>query len=43
MIKGPVLETKTKAVVLFGHRAAVYLEGYNGYFNLDEIKVVAEQ
>lgn len=43
IIKGPVLETKTKAVVLFGHRAAVYLEGYNGYFNLDELKVVAEQ
>jgi malonyl CoA-acyl carrier protein transacylase len=24
-------------MVLFGHRAAVYLQGYNGYFDLDEI------
>jgi malonyl CoA-acyl carrier protein transacylase len=31
------LETRTKAVVLFGHRAAIYLKGYNGYFDLDEI------
>ncbi len=30
------LETKTEAVVLFGHRAAVYMKGYNGYFDLDE-------
>ncbi|MBJ6763842.1 ACP S-malonyltransferase [Myxococcaceae bacterium JPH2] len=42
VIKGPVLETKTKAVVLFGHRAAVYLQDYNGYFALDELTVVAE-
>jgi malonyl CoA-acyl carrier protein transacylase len=31
------LETRTPAVVLFGHRAAVYMKGYNGYFALDEI------
>lgn len=31
------LETRTEAVVLFGHRAAVYMKGYNGYFDLDEI------
>lgn len=31
------LTTKTKALVLFGHRAAVYMEGYNGYFSLDEL------
>jgi hypothetical protein len=31
------LETRTQAVVLFGHRAAVYMTGYNGYFDLDEI------
>jgi malonyl CoA-acyl carrier protein transacylase len=31
------LETRTEAVVLFGHRAAVYVKGYNGYFDLDEI------
>jgi malonyl CoA-acyl carrier protein transacylase len=31
------LETRTAAVVLFGHRPAVYMKGYNGYFDLDEI------
>jgi malonyl CoA-acyl carrier protein transacylase len=31
------LQTKTEAVVLFGHRAAVYVKGYHGYFDLDEI------
>jgi malonyl CoA-acyl carrier protein transacylase len=31
------LETRTQAVVLFGHRAAVYMKGYNGYFDLDEL------
>jgi malonyl CoA-acyl carrier protein transacylase len=33
---GP-LETRTEATVLFGHRAAVYMKGYNGYFDLDEL------
>lgn len=31
------LKTRTKAMLLFGHRAAVYVENYNGYFALDEI------
>jgi hypothetical protein len=31
------LQTRTQAVVLFGHRAAIYMKGYNGYFDLDEI------
>ena len=31
------LTTRTSAIELFGHRAAVYMEGYNGYFDLDEI------
>jgi malonyl CoA-acyl carrier protein transacylase len=31
------LETRSAAVVLFGHRAAVYMKGYNGYFDLDEL------
>jgi malonyl CoA-acyl carrier protein transacylase len=31
------LETRTEAVVLFGHRAAVYMKGYNGYFDSDEL------
>jgi len=32
-----ILQTKSKAVILFGHRAAIYLQGYNGYFALDEV------
>jgi malonyl CoA-acyl carrier protein transacylase len=35
---GAQLETRTEAVVLFGHRAAVYMKGYNGYFDLDEVR-----
>jgi len=31
------LETRTEAIVLFGHRAAVYMKEYNGYFDIDEI------
>ena len=31
------LATRTPAVVLFQHRAAVYLDGYNGYFDLEEL------
>lgn len=31
------LETGTEAMVLFGHRAAVYMKGYNGYFDLDTL------
>ncbi|QQP96973.1 ACP S-malonyltransferase [Lysobacter enzymogenes] len=34
----PDLETRTEAVVLFGHRAAVYMKGYNGYFDLEELE-----
>ena len=33
------LATRTPAMVLFGHRAAVYMEGFNGYFDLDELSV----
>lgn len=32
------LETRTEAIVLFGHRAAVYMKDYNGYFDLNEIQ-----
>jgi malonyl CoA-acyl carrier protein transacylase len=35
-----LLETRTEAVVLFGHRAAVYIKDYNGYFDLDELEPV---
>ena len=31
------LTTRTSATLLFGHRAAVYMEGFNGYFDLDEL------
>lgn len=34
------LETRTAALVLFGHRAAVYMKNYNGYFDLDEVTPV---
>ena len=33
------LITRTPAMVLFGHRAAIYMEEYKGYFDLDEIRV----
>jgi malonyl CoA-acyl carrier protein transacylase len=42
VVKGPILTTKSTALVLFGHRAAVYLDGYNGYFDLDEVTVVGD-
>lgn len=31
------VQTRSEAVVLFGHRAAVYMKGFNGYFDLDEL------
>jgi malonyl CoA-acyl carrier protein transacylase len=31
------LETRTEAIVLLGYRCAVYMKGYNGYFDLDEV------
>jgi len=34
------LETRTEALVLFGHRAAVYMKDYNGYFDLNELKAI---
>ncbi len=40
IIEDDELETRTEAVVLFRHRAAVYMKGYNGYFDLDEITFV---
>lgn len=39
-LETPELETRTEAMVLFGHRAAVYMAGYNGYFDLDELQPV---
>ena len=37
------LTTCTPAVILFRHRAAVYMQDYNGYFALDEISSPAER
>jgi malonyl CoA-acyl carrier protein transacylase len=34
------IATRTPAMVLFGHRAAVYLQGYNGYFALEDLRPV---
>ena len=34
------LITRTEAVLLFKHRLAVYLENYNGYFDLEETRPV---
>lgn len=38
IVTGAVLATRTEAVVLFQHRPAVYLDGYQGYFDLDELQ-----
>lgn len=37
LIDDAALETRTEALLLFGHRPAVYVKGYNGYFDIDEI------
>ena len=35
-----IFKTRTKAKLLFGHRAAIYLEDYNGYFSLEDVKPI---
>ncbi|WP_459470479.1 ACP S-malonyltransferase [Staphylococcus cohnii] len=30
-------ETKSEAIILFGHRPVIYIYGYKGYFDLDDI------
>ncbi|BCG49558.1 ACP S-malonyltransferase, FabD homolog [Candidatus Profftella armatura (Diaphorina cf. continua)] len=35
-----ILITKTKAMILFENKAVIYIEGYNGYFLLDEVKPI---
>ena len=37
IISDATLATRTEAVLLFQHRPAVYLDGYQGYFDLDEL------
>jgi len=38
-----ILKTRTQAVVLFGHRAAIYMEQYKGYFDLRETTPISQQ
>lgn len=37
VVPASVLVTRTPAMVLFGHRAAIYMQGYSGYFDLEEL------
>lgn len=37
VVPGETLETRTEAMLLFQHRAAVYLKGYSGYFDIEEL------
>jgi len=32
-----MLITRSEAVILFGHRGAVYMDGYKGYFDINEL------
>jgi len=36
-LPGKILRTRTAAQMLFGHRAVVYLESYEGYFDLRDV------
>lgn len=38
-----VLKTRTAATTLFDQKAVIYLEGFNGYFDLHEISVVGAE
>jgi malonyl CoA-acyl carrier protein transacylase len=40
VMENKILKTRTSAILLFGFRAAVYMENHNGYFDLDEINAV---
>ncbi len=37
-----VKRTRSAAVILFGRKPAIYLEGHQGYFDLDDVTPVAE-
>ncbi|NOZ52786.1 MAG: ACP S-malonyltransferase [Gammaproteobacteria bacterium] len=37
-----VLETRTRAIVLFGRKATIYMQGYKGYFDLGDVQPVIE-
>ena len=36
-----LLETSSKAIVLFGHRPVIYLKTYKGYFSLDDVNPIS--
>ncbi len=42
LLPGEIRRTRTEAVVLFGHRPAIYLEGYRGYFDLNTVAAAGE-
>jgi len=35
-----VLETRTQAIMLFGRKATIYMQGYKGYFDLADVQPV---
>ena len=37
-----MMETRTEAMLIFGHRAAIYLKDYNGYFHLVDVSPIKE-
>ncbi|QDG75030.1 ACP S-malonyltransferase [Labrenzia sp. PHM005] len=38
-----VMKTRSEAILLFGHRPAVYMEGYSGYFALSDVTPIEAQ
>jgi len=35
------MQTRTEAMILFGHKAIIYMKGYKGYFELNQVTAVA--
>lgn len=42
IVASVILETRTEAILLFKNKAVVYLKGYSGYFEIQELSVVAD-
>lgn len=38
-----VLETRTQAIMLFGHKATIYMQGYKGYFDLADVQPIVTE
>ncbi len=38
-----VLETRTEAILLFDRKAAIYMQGYTGYFELADVQPVSDK